>query len=101
MACKITCLESQAKYPAKARNDSKITVNNLNGLSTHSIRPMTLPRAESSFLGAEGAAAGATGAAKVTLTWLAGAAFGLDLLTGATLAAALLTGAFVISSPKK
>jgi hypothetical protein len=59
---------------------------------------MTLPKAESSFLASLGAAAGA---ARVTLTWLVGAGFGLDLLTGATLAAALLTGAFVISSPKK
>ena len=57
---------------------------------------MTLPKVESSFL-----ASGLGAAAKVTLTWLAGAALGLDLLTGATLAAALLTGAFVISSPKK
>jgi hypothetical protein len=60
---------------------------------------MTLPKVESSFL-ASGLGAVA-GAAKVTLTWLAGAALGLDLLTGATLAAALLTGAFVISLPKK
>jgi len=58
---------------------------------------MTLPKVESSFLGS----LDAVGAARVTLTWLVGAGFGLDLLTGATLAAALLTGAFVISSPKK
>jgi hypothetical protein len=49
-----------------------------------------------------GAAAGATGAAKVTLTWLAGAAFGLDLLTGATLAGALVVFfAVTITWPKK
>jgi hypothetical protein len=64
---------------------------------------MTLPKVESSFLvsglGAEGAAAGA---AKVTLTWLAGAAFGLDLLTGATLAGALVVFfAVTITWPKK
>jgi len=63
---------------------------------------MTLPKVESSFLGAEGAAAGATGAARVTLTWLAGAGFGLDLLTGATLAGALAVFfAVTMTSPKK
>jgi hypothetical protein len=60
---------------------------------------MTLPKVESSFL--DSGFGAAAGAAKVTLTWLVGAGFGLDLLTGATLAAALLTGAFVISWPKK
>ena len=58
---------------------------------------------ESSFLDSGfGAAAGATGAAKVTLTWLAGWAFGLDLLTGATLAGALVVFfAVTMTWPKK
>ena len=73
MACKMTCLESQAKYPAKARNDSKITVKSLNGLSTHLISSTIFPAVESSFLDSGfGAGGGAAGAAKVTLTWLAG-----------------------------
>jgi hypothetical protein len=61
---------------------------------------MTLPKVESSFLASVfGAAAGA---ARVTLTWLVGAAFGLDLLTGATLAGALVVFfAVTITSPKK
>ena len=63
-----------------------MTVNNLNGLSTHSIRPITLPNAESSFLGADGAGDAATGGATVTLTCVLAVA----RLTGATFAGALM-----------
>jgi outer membrane lipoprotein SlyB len=77
IACKITWRESQAKYPAKAKNESKITVSSLNGLSTHSIKPMIFPSVSAGVLA--GCGLGAT------------SAFGLGTrrLTGATFAGAL------------
>ena len=61
-----------------------MTVNNLKGLSTHSIKPMILPRVLSSFLDSGfGAEAGAA-----TDTLIVCSAFGLGVrrLTGATFA---------------
>ena len=72
-----------------------MTVNNLNGLSTHSIKPMTLPRVLSSFLASGlGAEAGAA-----TDTLIVCSAFGLGVrrLTGATFAGALAVVFFAVT----
>jgi hypothetical protein len=64
-----------------------MTVNNLKGLSTHSIKPMILPSVLSSFLDSD---FGATGAAIETLIVCSGFGLGDRLLTGATLAGGFL-----------